>query len=132
MTPFDALCVGVGGAAGSLLRWQVGLLIGARWTNARFPMGTFVINVSGAFAIGYLATLFGLDFRDRLGSILTAGVLTGFLGGYTTFSSMQLDAATLRTGAGSRAAAFYLTASVAAGCAAAALGVFLGQIGAAS
>lgn len=128
MTAFDVLCVGIGGALGSLLRWRVGLAIGARWTAANFPMGTFAINVSGAFVIGYLATIFGLDFRDRFGSILTAGVLTGVLGGYTTFSSMQLDAATLGGRSGARAAAFYLFASVAAGCAAAALGVLLGRL----
>lgn len=131
MTPLDALLVGAGGAAGSVLRWWVGLQMGARWKATHFPMGTFLINVSGAFAIGYLATLFGLDFRHRYGSILTAGVLTGFLGGYTTFSSMQLDAATLRSKSGARYAAFYLTASVAAGCVAAALGILLAKTAAA-
>lgn len=56
-------------------------------------MGTFLINVTGAFVIGFLAILFGYDWFDRYGSILTAGVLTGFLGGFTTFSSMHLDTA---------------------------------------
>ena len=127
MTAFDALWVGVGGALGSLLRWGVGKWVGARWPGARFPLGTFLINVSGAFAIGFLATLFGLDFTARLGSVLTAGVLTGFLGGYTTFSSMQLDTATLVEKQGPGRAAFYLLLSVAAGCAAAALGIFLAR-----
>src|SRR5690606_2047285 len=127
VTAFDALWVGLGGALGSLLRWSLGQWIGARWPHAGFPLGTFVINVSGAFVIGLLATLIGLDFTARVGSVLTAGVLTGFLGGYTTFSSMQLDAATLAGKHGGGRAARYLLLSVVAGCAAAAIGVLLAR-----
>lgn len=127
MTPLDILLVGLGGAIGSLARWQAGRVVGARWKNARFPMGTFLVNVTGAFVIGYLATLVGLDCRDGYGSILTSGVLTGFLGGYTTFRSMQPDGATLLKQADARAAAFYLFASIAVGCVAAAFGVLLAR-----
>ena len=45
--------------------------------------------------MGFLSTLFNVDWRDRYGSNLTALVLTGVLGGYTTFSSYQLDTANL-------------------------------------
>jgi CrcB protein len=128
MTPADALLVGLGGGLGSLFRWAIGKAVGERWHNDRFPMGTFLINVSGAFAIGFLATLFGLEFTDRYGAALSAGVLTGFLGGYTTFSSMQLDAATLASKSGVRNAAVYLLASVVAGGSAAALGIVLGNL----
>ena len=51
--------------------------------------------MSGAFLMGLLSTLFNVDWRDRYGSNLTAFVLTGVLGGYTTFSSYQLDTASL-------------------------------------
>ena len=125
MTPLDMVWIGVGGGLGSLARWGIGRLVGERWHGVRFPLGTFVVNVSGAFAIGYLAILFGYDWFDRYGSFLTAAVLTGFLGGYTTFSSMQLDAATLLGRSGGRDAAVYLFASVAAGMGAAALGAAL-------
>lgn len=128
MTPLDVLFVGLGGGLGSLCRWGVGRALGEHWHNERFPLGTFVINVTGAFVIGLLATLFSLDFTDRLGSFLTAAILTGFLGGYTTFSSMQLDAATLSTKSGARDAALYLFASVTVGGLAAALGIFLGRL----
>ncbi|RKT47353.1 fluoride efflux transporter FluC [Thiocapsa rosea] len=128
MTPVDVLLVGVGGGLGSLLRWAVGKAVGEHWHKDRFPLGTFLVNVSGAFVIGFLATLFGLDFTVRYGDVLTSGVLTGFLGGYTTFSSMQLDAATLATKSGARYAALYLLASVVVGGIAAALGILLGNL----
>jgi CrcB protein len=53
-----------------------------------------VINVTGAFVMGLLSTLMGIDWRDRFGNFFTALVLTGLLGGYTTFSSYELDTVT--------------------------------------
>lgn len=90
-------------------------MIGAGWPTVAMPLVTFVIKVCGAFVIGLLATLFRIDFATRYGDILTAGVLTGFRGGHTTFSSTQLDAATLARRAGQGQAAFCLLASVVAG-----------------
>ena len=60
--------------------------------------------------------------RDRYGSALNSLCLTGFLGGYTTFSSMQLDAVKLTGTSGSLSAGFYLLLSVALGQVAAWLG----------
>ena len=91
-------------------------------TRAGFPLGTFIINVSGAFMMGFLSTLFNVDWRDRYGSILTALILTGLLGGYTTFSSYELDSA-MAYNDGEKGIAFvYWAGSVIAGLAAAALG----------
>ena len=92
-----------------------------------FPLGTFLTNISGAFLIGYLSALFAIDRHDRYDTALKAGVLTGVLGGYTTFSTMQLDAAKL---AGKRRGVFaapYLLLSVAVGTLAAGLGVALAR-----
>lgn len=122
----DIFLVGLGGGLGSLCRWLVGKLISEEHPTRWFPLGTFLINVSGAFLIGYLATRFSIGWADRYGSFLTAGVLTGFIGGYTTFSSMQLDAATIAKGSAGRAIA-YLVGSVGAGLAAAALGIWLAR-----
>src|SRR5262245_1088623 len=88
------MLVFVGGASGSAIRWLVGLGINERYKGG-FPLGTFAINVTGAFLIGFLSALFSVDWKDRYGSNLTAFVLTGILGGYTTFSSYQLEAVNL-------------------------------------
>jgi fluoride exporter len=128
MTLLDVLWVGLGGGLGSLLRWWVGHLVAERYRYlGDFPLGTFLINVSGAFAIGYLSTLFKVEWHDRHGAALNAGVLTGVLGGYTTFSSMELDAKTLTGKRGSVPAGSYLLLSVVVGLLAAALGVLLAR-----
>lgn len=124
MTAIDVMWVGFGGGLGSLLRWWIGLRVGKIY-QGNFPLGTFLINISGAFVIGYLSILFSVDWRDRYGDLINAAVLTGILGGYTTFSSMQLDAAKLATAGGRAIAAGYLMISILVGLAAAALGAWL-------
>ena len=127
MKAIDILWVGLGGGAGSLLRWQVGRFIDRRITTP-FKAGTFFINVSGAFVIAYISTLLALGWEDRYGSVISSLVLTGVLGGYTTFSTMQLDAVQM-TIAHRRGLAFiYLATSVCAGLLAAAAGVALAKI----
>jgi CrcB protein len=121
MTPLDVMWVGLGGGLGSLLRWFAGRVVGEHY-HGDFPVGTFLINVSGAFAIGFLSVLFKVDWRDRYGTALNAGVLTGMLGGYTTFSSMPLDAVKLAGRRGGLSAVSYLLLSVLVGQLAAALG----------
>lgn len=124
MTAIDVMWVGFGGGLGSLLRWWIGLRVGKIY-QGNFPLGTFLINISGAFVIGYLSILFSVDWRDRYGDLINAAVLTGILGGYTTFSSMQLDAAKLATAGGRAMAAGYLMISALVGLAAAAFGAWL-------
>jgi CrcB protein len=125
MKPLDVLCVGLGGGLGSVLRWWVGRLVGEHY-HGELPLGTFLINVSGTFLIGYLSVLFGVDWHDRYGHgmVRNAFVLTGILGGYTTFSSMQLDAATLSAKKRGGLATSYLLLSVA-------VGLLFGELGAA-
>ena len=124
--PFTMALVFVGGAGGSVIRWLVGIGVGERHKGT-FPLGTFLINVSGAFLMGFLSTLFNVDWKDRYGSHLTASVLTGVLGGYTTFSSYQLDTAHLYK-KGTRGWALYWAGSVAAGLVAAALGAIAAKL----
>ena len=119
--PLTLALVFVGGAGGSAIRWLVGIGVGERYKSSTFPLATFLINVSGAFLMGLLSTLLNVDWKDRYGSNLTALVLTGVLGGYTTFSGYQLDTANLYK-RGGRAWVLYWTGSVAAGLIAAALG----------
>jgi CrcB protein len=128
MEPLDVFWVGLGGGVGSTLRWWVGLVVGRHY-RGNLPLSTFVINVSGTFLIGYLSVLFGVDWHDRYGHgmVLNAFVLTGVLGGYTTFSTMQLDAVMLARKRRGGVAASYLMLSVAAGLLAGELGVVLAR-----
>lgn len=52
----DLLLVGIGGAAGSLLRYQLGKYI-AEKARTTFPLGTFLINITGAIALGMIMTI---------------------------------------------------------------------------
>jgi len=127
MTPLDVVWVGLGGGTGSLLRWWIGRIVGERY-HGDFPLGTFLINVSGAFVIGYLSVLFMVEWQTRYGTPLIAGILTGFLGGYTTFSSMQLDAEKLvNKGQGGKAFG-YLAVSTIVGLIAAWIGAALARM----
>ncbi len=127
MTPLDVFWVGLGGGVGAIGRWWVGRVVGERY-HGGFPLGTFLINISGAFVIGYLTVILSLDWRDRYGTILQAGFLTGVLGGYTTFSSMQLDAAKLVEKRRAGLALSYLLLSVGTGLLAAWLGATLARL----
>jgi len=117
------LLVFAGGAAGSVLRWWTGVALGHRYQGL-FPLATFLINVSGAFLIGALSTLFSIEWYHRHESDLTALIMTGFLGGYTTFSSYQMETVTLHNEQAYRTASLYWFGSVVAGLAAAALGAW--------
>ena len=64
MGPLDLMWVGLGGGLGSGLRWWVGRLVGERY-HGDFPLGTFLINISGADvlispAMGYIAVVVGM------------------------------------------------------------------------
>ena len=77
--------VSVGAVAGSLLRWGAGLWLNARW--AGFPLGTLFVNCVGGFLIG--AVLFWLERSPN--ELLRLLVVTGFLGGFTTFSAFSVE-----------------------------------------
>ena len=81
----QALLVAVGGAAGSLARYGVGLAA-ARWLGLSFPWGTLAVNILGGFAMGVVAARVG---PESIGLRLALGV--GLLGGFTTFSAFSLD-----------------------------------------
>ncbi len=127
MVAIDVLWVGLGGGLGSLLRWWIGLAVGKVYKGS-FPLGTFLINISGALLIGYLSTLFDIEWHHRYGSFLNSAVITGVLGGYTTFSSMQLDAAKLASAGARMMAGGYLILSVLTGLLAAAFGAWLAYL----
>ncbi|WP_251553743.1 fluoride efflux transporter CrcB [Neobacillus muris] len=82
------LFVGMGGVIGSLLRYGISLLTAHIWEGA-FPLGTLIINLSGAFALGWVTSR--LSNSKRIPSQLLTGLTTGVIGSYTTFSTFCLE-----------------------------------------
>ena len=82
------LVIGAAGALGAMARHLLESVANRHWGDT-FPWGTFVVNVSGAFALGALVGL----FAHRLGVPLwlQAAATVGFLGAYTTFSTLSLQ-----------------------------------------
>lgn len=118
----DLLLVAVGGGAGSALRYLVTNAVPRATSLPGWPLGTLVVNVSGSLLIGFIA---GLVFARQVpGEGLRLLLVTGLLGGYTTFSAFSLENLLLiRDGAVLVALANAL-AQVTLGLAAAALGYF--------
>ncbi len=111
-----------GGAAGAVARYAVSLAMPA--TPGQFPWGTFTINVTGSFVLGFLLVL--LLERFPRGRLARPVIGTGFLGAYTTFSTYMVDAVQLVHGGHPATAAAYVLGSLAAGL----LAVWAGMAGA--
>lgn len=91
------IAVLLGGAFGTLLRYFLSTFVYQLVKQPTFPYANLIINVSGSFAIGLLAESF--DARWLVSPTLRVAVLTGVLGGYTTFSSFAFETyALLRDG----------------------------------
>jgi len=87
LMPF--LLVGVGGFVGANLRFVVARLVGALF-ETRFPLGTFIINISGSFLLGVLGTIVAEKVLPNSEAMrLALGV--GFLGAFTTFSTFEFE-----------------------------------------
>lgn len=84
----NLIWVGLGGAFGSMARYAINLLVTTRGIFT-FPIGTFLVNITGCFIIGLL---FGVAERYQWmqGSLLIF-LATGFCGGFTTFSTFALE-----------------------------------------
>ena len=87
MNLLSILAVLIGGALGSILRWMLGLALNP--LLPQLPLGTLVVNLAGGFVIGAAMGLFehfhGLPVEWRL------FVITGFCGGFTTFSAFSAE-----------------------------------------
>ncbi|HJC29421.1 MAG TPA: CrcB family protein [Candidatus Dietzia intestinipullorum] len=88
----DAVAIGwvsLGGGVGAALRYAVDRTVSTRW-RTRFPLGTFLVNLSGSLLLGLV-----LGLVAGGGSLAVTLVTTGLLAGYTTFSTASVDAVRL-------------------------------------
>lgn len=88
------LVIGAAGFLGAASRYHVEGWVSRRPAGSAFPWGTLVVNVSGSFALGLVATLMAERFLPH--PHLRSAVTIGFLGAYTTFSTFAYE--TLRLG----------------------------------
>lgn len=100
------LQVALGGAIGSTARYGISLL-SARWA-ATLPWGTLTVNVGGSFMMGVVASF----IIARGGQGLAPFIMTGCLGGFTTFSAFSLDVLSLWQDGQAGWAILYILASV--------------------
>ena len=116
----------LGGAFGTGLRYFLSLGIYSFVKAPRFPYANLVVNVSGCFAIGLLAELF--EARVLVSPTVRIALLTGVLGGYTTFSSFAFETFELLRDGEMGLAALNLSANMLLGLAAVWAGIRLAQM----
>ena len=103
------LLVAIGGAIGSVARYLAGRAT-LRWLGPTLPWGTLAVNIIGGLAIGVFAELIARRFGGS--SELRLFVVTGILGGFTTFSAFSLEVATMAERGDYLTALTYVLASV--------------------
>ena len=111
-----ALYVALGGAIGALLRYATTLAVAA-------PLGTLIVNVLGSFAMGLAFVFVTAKGLDRAALF----VMTGVLGGFTTFSAFSLDAYRLYEKGELASAATYVAGSVVLSVAGLVAGILLAR-----
>ena len=86
----EYLWIAFGSALGGMARHWMSGVVAQRFGEA-FPTGTLIVNVTGSFAIGFIATLTDPGGRLLMGVSARQFIMVGVLGGYTTFSSFSLQ-----------------------------------------
>ena len=99
----------MGGAVGALARWQLSAAIAP---TAAFPLGILVVNLSGCLLLGFL---FPYTLATELAPNVRLGIVTGFIGAYTTFSTWEDGTLALFRHGAPGVGAAYLAASFAGG-----------------
>lgn len=118
------LLVSAGGAIGAGARHLVNLAV-LKWLGPGFPWATLFVNVLGSCAMGLLLGIIGTRYDGS--ADLRAFLLTGILGGFTTFSAFSMDAMNLWQRGEGIAAAAYIATSVAASLVAFTAGAYLAR-----
>jgi fluoride exporter len=119
----------LGGGIGSVLRYVIGAqssqFFDAVWPNAQWPWGTFTVNVIGCFIMGLCFRLLPLPDVGPANARLL--LMTGVLGGFTTFSAFALDSAQLWMRQDMHGLLFYLAGSFFCTLTGVALGLAIGK-----
>jgi CrcB protein len=120
----DILLVGAGSAIGGILRLLIGKSI-MQFFQYPFPLGTFIVNITGSFLIGLLYALYG-----KLGNLSPAALLflaTGVCGGFTTFSAFSYENLLLLRSGNYMMALVYIAGSIVIGLLAVFAGYAIGK-----
>lgn len=118
------LLIGVGGFAGAVARYLIDVRV-STWTGGSLPWGTFVVNVSGSLAAGVLFAL--VIERAALPAELRGPLMIGFLGAYTTFSTLALESWRMLEDGAWLVASLNLAGSVVIGVVALVVGITIGR-----
>ncbi|MDQ0476291.1 fluoride efflux transporter CrcB [Chryseobacterium sp. MDT2-18] len=108
----------IGGGLGSVLRFLISSYTQKLWNINSFPMGTFLVNMIGCFLIGVLTSYF-----IKVDNYLKFLLITGFCGGFTTFSTFSAESYSLWQSGHYPILIFYILLSVMVGLAAVYLGL---------
>ncbi|MEA5055475.1 MAG: fluoride efflux transporter CrcB [Propionicimonas sp.] len=119
------LLVAVLGGCGAVARFLVDRLVSRHTPGARVPLGTIVINLTGAFLLGLITGWWAAHAGDPTVRLVLG---TGFLGGYTTFSTASVEGGRLVGGRDLRGAVLHSGGMLVVSVAAAALGWWLGSL----
>jgi CrcB protein len=119
------LLVALGGALGSVARYLLGGWIAGR-LGAAFPYGTFVINLTASFIIGFFLAF--AEDRAGISPYWRLFIAVGFVGGYSTFSTYEYESIRLLQDGEFLLGAIYLVGSMAAGAIAAIGGITVGSL----
>ena len=112
------IAIAIGGVIGSLGRFAIALLLG-EWNPATLPWATLTVNVVGSLAIGAIAASASIAAGPAL---LRPFLITGVLGGFTTFSALALETGVLLDAGRVLVALVYVVVTMAAGLAAVRVG----------
>lgn len=116
----NILLVALGGAVGSVCRYLVSSL-----SNTSFPWGTLAVNILGSLLIGVLV---GFATKGILSDGMKLLLVTGFCGGFTTFSTFANESLSMMKASDTLLAALYVGISVVVGILAVKLGLYLSSL----